>query len=363
MTDTPQVADQTAETSESSSPSTARKVLPFVGLALLLGGAWWGWDYLNHGRYIEETNDAQIAADTLAVAPRISGYVAQVLVVDNQDVKAGTPLLTLDPRDYKAKTAQASAQVAIADALQANAQAAMEEQRAGIEQARAQLVAAQAKAKFDADQVKRFAPLVASGAEQAQQLAQLRAAADQSAAQVRAQSAAIEAQQRRIAAIEAQARQAKAQGMGGKAQLDAASVDLDATTIRATIDGRVGDKNVTPGQFVSAGTRLMTLVPLSKIYVVANFKETQLAHMRPGQAVSIKVDALDGRAVKGRIESMAPGTGASFSLIAPSNATGNFTKIVQRVPVRIAIDADADTRRLLVPGLSVTAMVDTKTAH
>jgi membrane fusion protein (multidrug efflux system) len=141
----------------------------------------------------------------------------------------------------------------------------------------------------------------------------LRAAADQSAAQVRAQEAAIEAQQRRIASIEAQARQAAAQGQGGKAQFDAANVDLDATTIRAAIDGRIGDKTVMQGQFVSAGTRLMTLVPLSKIYVVANFKETQLAHMRPGQDVSIKVDALDGRAIKGKIESMAPGTGSSFS--------------------------------------------------
>ena len=359
MTDTP----QTVESSENPSSSVARKVLPFVGVAVLLGGGWWGWDYFTHGRYIEETNDAQVAADTLAVAPRISGYVASVLVEDNQDVKAGTPLVTLDPRDYRAKTEQASAQVAVADALQANAQAAIAEQRAGIEQARAQLVAAQAKADFDAQQVQRFAPLVASGAEQAQQLAQLRAAADQSAAQVRAQKAAIEAQQRRIATIEAQAKQAAAQGLGGKAQLAAASVDLDATTIRAAMDGRIGDKSVSQGQFVAAGTRLMTLVPLNKIYVVANFKETQLAHMRPGQSVSLKVDALDGRAVKGRVESMAPGTGASFSLIAPSNATGNFTKIVQRVPVRIAIEADAETRRLLVPGLSVTAMVDTKTAH
>jgi membrane fusion protein (multidrug efflux system) len=176
---------------------------------------------------------------------------------------------------------------------------------------------------------------------------------------VRAQAAGIEAQQRRIATLAAQVAQADAQGMGGKAQLAAADVDVEATTLRAGVAGRVGDKSVTPGQFVTAGTRLMTLVPLQSIYVVANFKETQMGRMRPGQPVSIKVDALEGRTLQGRIESIAPGTGSSFSLIAPSNATGNFTKIVQRVPVRIRLDVDGATRALLVPGLSLTAKVDT----
>ncbi|NBC38127.1 HlyD family efflux transporter periplasmic adaptor subunit [Novosphingobium sp. FSY-8] len=358
MADTPELS----ETQTPRNPAARRVILTVLGAAVL-GGAWYGYGYYTHGQYQQETNDAQVQADSLTVSSRVSGYVTDVQVQDNQDVAAGAPLLRLDPRDYRAKTDQASAQIAMAQALQANAQSAMAEQQAAIEQARAQLASAQAKAQFDADQVKRFAPLVASGAEQAQQLAQLRTAADQSAAQVRAQSAMVEAQQRRLSTLEAQVRQAGAQGQGGAAQLSAANVDLAATQIRATMAGRVGDKSVTVGQYVTPGMRLMSIVPLDKLYVVANFKETQMALVRPGQPVTIKVDALEGKVIKGRVASIAPGTGASFSLIPPANATGNFTKIVQRVPVRIEIEATPAIRRLLVPGLSVTASIDTISAR
>ncbi len=358
MTDTTEPTDLPT----SSRPRIFRKVAVSVLMLAVVLGAWWGWDYHTHGQYLEATNDAQVAADSVFVAPRVSGYVAEVFVADNQDVTAGTPLLRIDPRDYQAKSAQASAQIAVSDAVGANVRSTIEEQRAGIEQARAQLAAMQSKARYDAEQVRRYTPLVASGAEQAQQLALLRTGAEQSAAQVRAQAAGIEAQQRRVATLQAQIQQAEAQARGSKAQLDAANVDVEATLIRASENGRVGDKSVTVGQFVAAGTRLLTLVPLDKLYVVANFKETELALMRPGQPVSITVDALGGRTVKGRVESIAPGTGSSFSLIAPSNATGNFTKIVQRVPVRIRLDVDPALRRLLVPGLSVTATVDTVSA-
>ncbi|WP_068089925.1 HlyD family secretion protein [Novosphingobium rosa] len=356
---------QTPAPEEAETPAKAgraRLILSVLGVTALVGGGIWLVNYETTGKYLEDTNDATIQVDSVVVSPRIAGYVAQVLVTDNQDVKAGTPLVRIDARDFQAKSSQASAQIEVADALIASAKAGIGEQEAAIEQARAQLVVAQAKAAYDAEQVRRYTPLVASGAEQGQQLAQLRSNAQQSAAQVRAQQAAILGQQRKIASLQAQIEQAKAQGAGGKAQLAAANVDVDATLIRASEDGRIGDKTVTPGQYVQAGTRLMTLVPLSKIYVTANFKETQLELMRPGQPVKIKVDALGGRAVNGTVESMAPGTGAQFSLIPPSNATGNFTKIVQRVPVRIRIDADAATRRLLVPGLSVTTIVNTKAA-
>lgn len=350
----------TPDTASTPPPRKARKVILVLLAAAAMGGIWWVWDYRTHGQYLQDTNDAQIQVDPVVVAPRISGYVSQVLVHDNQDVKAGTPLVRIDARDFQAKAAQADAQVAVAQAVEANVVATIAEQKASIEQARHQLAAAQAKAAYDVDQVTRYTPLVASGAEQAQQLAQLRTNAQQSAAQARAQASAIEAQQRRIATLQAQIDQAKAQAKGGQAQLASANVDVDATLIRATDDGRVGDKTVTPGQYVQPGTRLLTLVPLSKIYVVANFKETQLALMRPGQPVSIRVDALDGHTIKGVVDSIAPGTGGSFSLIPPSNATGNFTKIVQRVPVRIRItDQDSAKLRLLVPGLSVTAIVDT----
>jgi membrane fusion protein (multidrug efflux system) len=360
----PQAADTSASANAQDAPKsrTARTVILVLAAVAVMAGIWWFIGYETHGKYLEDTNDAQIQADPVVVAPRIAGYVSQVLVHDNQDVKAGTPLVRIDAKDFQAKQAQASAQVAIAQAQEANVVATIAEQKASIQQARDQLVAAQAKAAYDADQVRRYTPLVASGAEQAQQLAQLRTNAQQSAAQARAQASAIQAQERRIATLQAQIDQARAQAKGGQAQVASATVDVDATLIRATEDGRIGDRTVTVGQYVQPGTRLMTLVPLSKIYIVANFKETQMALMRPGQPVTIKVDALDGHTVKGVVDSVAPGTGGTFSLIPPNNATGNFTKIVQRVPVRIRIEAKPEVMRLLVPGLSVTTTVDTISA-
>jgi membrane fusion protein (multidrug efflux system) len=166
-------------------------------------------------------------------------------------------------------------------------------------------------------------------------------------------------QQRRIGTFLAQIRQAEAQAQGARAQLAAANVDVGATLIRAAAAGRIGNKTVTVGQYAQSGTRLMSLVPLSKLYVTANFKETQIGLMRVGQPATIEVDALEGIKLRGRVQSVSPGTGSQFSLIPPSNATGNFTKIVQRVPVRIAIEASPDAWKLLVPGLSVNVTVDT----
>jgi membrane fusion protein (multidrug efflux system) len=330
-------------------------------VVLLMVGAW----YIRHqtyGQYFQETNDAQIMADAVAIAPRVNGYVSEVLVADNEDVRAGQPLARIDARDYQAQVEQARAQIAQAQAGIENARASISEQRAAIEEAQAQLAAARAKAAHDAAEVARYAPLAASGAETRQQLSQLRLAATQSAQQVRQEAAAVEMQRRRLGTIETQIRQSEAQARGSRAQLSSADVNLGATLLRAPIAGRVGNKSVTPGQYVQAGTRLMALVPLNQLYVVANFKETQLALMRPGQHAKIAVDALSDTEIDGRVVSLSPGTGAQFSILPPENATGNFTKIVQRVPVRIAIEAGPAARRLLVPGLSVTVTVDTRNA-
>jgi membrane fusion protein (multidrug efflux system) len=340
----------------------AKLILLLIAAAVLVAGALWYIRYREHGRFIQSTDDAQIQADAVTVSPRVNGYVEQVLVRDNQDVHAGDPLVRIDPRDYRAQAAQAQAQIAQARAAQDNARAAIGEQEAAIAQARAQLAAAQTTAAHDAAEVQRYVPLAASGAETRQQLAQLRATAARSADQVRAQAAALAMQQRRVGTFEAQIRQGAAQAEGARAQLASASVDVNATVLKAAIDGRIGDKTVTPGQYVQAGTRLMSVVPVDRLYVVANFKETQLALMRPGQPATIKVDALDGTELRGRVESVSPGTGAQFSLIPPSNATGNFTKIVQRVPVRVSLEATPEARRLLLPGLSVTVEVDTISA-
>ncbi|MBT2189050.1 HlyD family secretion protein [Sphingobium nicotianae] len=341
----------------------ARIILLVAALVLVVGGAFWFAYHQMRGKYYEETNDAEIRADMVTVAPRIAGYVSQVLVSDNQDVKAGQPLLRIDARDYEARQAQADAQIAVARAAADNVRATISEQLATIDQTRAQLAQARAKAAYDAAEVARYAPLVETGAEKREQLAQLRATATQSAAQVRAQEAALAVQQRRVGTLESQIRQSDAQAQGARAQRASANVDVNATLVRAASDGRIGDKTVTMGQFVQPGMRLMSIVPLDKIYVVANFKETQLGLIRPGQPATISVDALGGTELHGKVASIMPGTGAQFSILPPENATGNFTKIVQRVPVRIELDASPEARRLLVPGLSVTATVDTISAR
>lgn len=353
------VQDEPAPTRKNS---RAKLILLLLLVVTLVGGIWWYVDYQNHGKFLEETNDATVQTDMVTIAPRVSGYVAEVLVAENQDVRPGQPLVRIDPRDARAQAAQAEAQIAVAGAQADTARAQIAEQYAAIEQAQAQLAAARSKAAYDAAEVARYRPLAASGAETRQTLAQLEVTARQSADNVRAAQAAVAAQQRRVGSLDAQVAQGRAQGQAARAQLAAASVDVGATQLTAPIGGRVGDKTVTIGQYVQAGTRLMSIVPLDRLYITANFKETQLALMRPGQPVEIHVDALDDVAVKGRVESIAPGTGAQFSLLPPQNATGNFTKITQRVPVRISIEATPAARRLLVPGLSVTVTVDTKSA-
>ncbi|KTT73777.1 multidrug ABC transporter permease [Sphingomonas endophytica] len=340
----------------------AKAILLVVAAAVIAALVIWYVGYKTHGQYRQDTNDATVRADMVTVAPRVAGYVDQVYVTDNQDVRAGQPLVRIDPRTSNAQAAQANAQIAVAEAQADAGRAQVSEQYAAIEQARAQLAAARDKAAHDAAEVRRYRPLAASGAESRQQLAQLEVTAQQSAQNVRAQEAAVAMQQRRVAALEMQVKQGLAQAQAARAQQSAAQVDVGATLIRAAIDGRVGDKTVQVGQYAATGTRLMSLVPMDKLYIVANFKETQLALMRIGQPAEIKVDALEGLTLKGRVESFSPGTGAQFSLLPPQNATGNFTKITQRVPVRIALEATPETRRLLVPGLSVEVTVDTISA-
>ncbi|UAK23107.1 HlyD family secretion protein [Sphingomonas nostoxanthinifaciens] len=337
----------------------AKIILLVIAIVVVVAIAIWFTHYETRGKYVQSTDDAYIKADAVTVAPKVNGYVAEVLVADNQDVKAGQPLIRIDARDYQAQADQARAQIAQAQASADSARASIREQYATITQTRAQLASNEVKAGYDAAEVRRYAPLAVSGAETRSQLAQLSSTAGQSRENARATAAQVVMQQRRIGTYQAQIREAQAQAQGARAQLAAANVDVGATLIRAAMDGRIGDKTVTIGQYAQAGTRLMSLVPVTKLYVTANFKETQLGLMRVGQPATIEVDALGGIELRGRVESVSPGTGAQFSLIPPSNATGNFTKIVQRVPVRISIEATPDARKLLVPGLSVKVAVDT----
>ncbi|WP_404477199.1 HlyD family secretion protein [Novosphingobium sp. BL-52-GroH] len=355
--------DSTESPVNSSKKTRNRLILMAAAAVIVVGGGLWGVRYMSFGRFQEETDDAFIQSDAITVAPKISGYVDKVFVSENQAVKAGAPLVLIDPRDYRAQASQSQAQIDVAKANVSGVVAQIDEQSASIDQARAQLAAAQAEADHAAREVARYRPLAATGAETRQQLAQLENEATQARAKTAEARAALSSAQKRVATLQAQKRQAEAQGEAARAQFAAANTDVEATILRATADGRIGSKSVRQGQFVQASTRLMSLVPDRSLYVTANFKETQLGLMRVGQPVSVEVDALPGVELRGVIESIAPGTGAQFSILPPQNATGNFTKIVQRIPVRIAINAGPETRKLLVPGMSVEASVDTRSAR
>ena len=314
--------------------------------------------YETRGKYVQSTDDAYLRADAVTVSPKVSGYVDRLFVTDNQTVRAGQPLLRIDARDYRALAAQSQAQIDAALAGTQTVQANILEQAAAVTQARAQLAAATADARFAENEVARYAPLAESGAETRERLATLRNQAEQARVQVAAQRAALQIAERRSGSLRAQVGQSRAQGEAARAQLESANVNLGSTLLRASVDGRIGDRTVRVGQYVQAGTRLMSVVPLA-IYVEANFKETQIGLMRVGQPATIEADALPGIDIRGHVESISPGTGAVFSILPPQNATGNFTKVVQRVPVRIAIDAGPEARSVLISGLSVAVKVDT----
>jgi membrane fusion protein (multidrug efflux system) len=328
--------------------------LVVLGVLIFLGIGWW-----THGRFMQETDDAYLQADAVAVAPKIQGYVEQIFVADNQAVTAGQPLLRIDPNTYKASMAQ---EIGAADAEKASviaAEAQIAQQREAVVQASAQLKGAQATLAYALGEAQRYKALAAEGVETQDRAAQAQNAYDQALATERTDAAAVAVAQRNISTLSAQLGQSKARLAGVQAQVEAAQINLGDTLMRAGISGRIGDKTVQIGQFVQAGTRLMSVVPLEGIYLVANFKETQLARMRMGQPARVKIDALGGREIDAVVDSFSPGTGATFALLPPQNATGNFTKIVQRVPVRLRLKIPDDLKGRLLSGLSATVTVDT----
>jgi membrane fusion protein (multidrug efflux system) len=340
-----------------------RTVMLALGVLFLAIAAVWGARWWTVGRFIESTDDAYLQADSVTVAPKVSGYVAEVYVTDNQAVTAGQPVVRLDSRQYEAILEQAKANIAARKADIERASAELLQQQANIAQARAQLEGARSSETHTVEEVKRYEPLVATGAETTERLADLRNAHSQAAATVAADTAALHAAERQPATTRAQLDQARAQLEAAEASLRQAQLDMQDTVIRSTLDGRVGDRSVRVGQFAQPGTRLMTIVPVQELYLAANFKETQIGLMRAGQPATIHVDALPGSDLHGTVVSFSPGTGSQFALLPPQNATGNFTKIVQRVPVRIHLDAGSEARKVLVPGLSVTVTVDTRSGR
>ena len=332
-----------------------------IGLLLALaGGLAWYLHYDRTGRFFQETNDAAIQADQVAIAAKLAGYVRSVAVADNQQVAAGALLAEIDPLDFQTRVSAADAGIATALAAQNASVASRAEAAAGIAHARAGLQAALAARAWAGRETDRYRKLVAEGIAPAERLSELTASREKAEAGVGAARAALVQAERRIGTLAAQTEQLAAQTGAARVQREAAANDLAATRLTAPVAGKVANRTVRAGQYVQPGTRLMTVVPSQEIHVVANFKETQVGLMRPGQPVRIEADALPGVDFRGTVVSVAPGTGANFSLIPPQNATGNFTKIVQRVPVRIRIDAGPAARKVLSPGLSVTVEVDTR---
>ncbi len=337
-----------------------RVVLPLVLLAGLGGGGYEGWRWFTEGRFLVSTDDAYVKADTSTIAAKVAGYVATVPIVENTHVAKGQVLATVDDGDYRNAVEAAQARIATQDATVARIGRQVGAQQAGIDQAEAQVLSAKAEATRTAIEYDRASKLMQSTFGTQQRLDGALADRDRASAAVASANAALVSAEAALGVLEAQ--KVEAEKVRGELEtaLAMAERNLSFTTVRAPFEGVVGNKAVQPGQYVQAGTKLLALVPLGSAYVEANFKETQIERLKPGMKATVRPDAFSSRTIEGEVESVAPASGAEFSLLPPENATGNFTKIVQRVPVRIRVPAEVAAEGLLRPGLSVVVDVHTR---
>jgi membrane fusion protein (multidrug efflux system) len=343
-------------------PSRRRLVLAGVGILAVAAAGWFGYEWLSVGQYMVSTDDAYIEGDIATISSKLGGYVATVNVVANQQVKAGDALVTLDDGDYRIARDQAEAQIATQNLTLKRIDAQITGAEASVAQAKAQKVALEAAQKNAVLSQGRAAELAKGAAGSQADLDKANAALDQANANLVAGDAQIAAAEANIAVLQGQRAEAEGQLKTLGLARDKAERDLGFTVLRAPYDGVVGNLAVQVGDLVSAGTRLAALVPTDALYIDANFKETQLKKLFPGETVKIRVDALEGETITGTVESIAPASGSVFSLLPAENATGNFTKVVQRVPVRIAIPAEELASGKLRAGLSVVVEADTRTA-
>jgi membrane fusion protein (multidrug efflux system) len=350
------------EPEEKKKRSFRSLLLPIIGLALAGGAAWYGYDYWTDGRFMISTDDAYVQADMAFISPKISGYVDQVKVTENQHVKAGDPLFVVDQGDYRIAVAQADAQIATLGKTLDRIDAQIVAAKAALEQAQAQKSADQAAADNAARAARRAEQLVTSKVGTQAALDDARTAVEQANAALTGADAQIAAAEANIGVLEAQRAETASSLDSLKLAKQKAERDLSFTVLRAPYDGVVGNRSVEQGDLISPGQKLAVIVPTDKLYINANFKETQLARLVPGEKVKISVDAMDGKTFEGTVSSLAPASGAVFSLLPPENATGNFTKVVQRVPVRIDVPADVLKSERLRAGLSVVVEVDSRTA-
>jgi membrane fusion protein (multidrug efflux system) len=337
-----------------------RRLFVTVGaLAVLAAAGFYGEDYWRNGRFLVSTDDAYVQADTITIAPKVAGYLSEVLVGDNEPVKAGQILARIDPRDFQVALEQAQADVAAAEASITSRQAALDTQKAAVEEAKGTVAVDQANEVFADQENKRYAELAARGFGSVQNAQQAASRIAASRATVQRDLAALTSATKQVGQIEADLAQARAALVRAKAVAHQARLNLSYTTLTAPADGVVGNRTLRVGQFVQAGTQLMSVVPTT-VYIIANYKETQLTDVRPGQPATVAVDTYPDRVFTGRVDSLAPASGQTFALLPPDNATGNFTQIVQRIPVKIVIDAGRDGAGDLRPGMSAVPVIDTK---
>jgi membrane fusion protein, multidrug efflux system len=360
MSNVSYVSDTKTKISLRPSQEAVKRAALALVLALgVAGAADFGYGYLTTGRYLESTDDAYVKADSTIISPKVSGYIAQVLVGDNQPVNAGQLLAGIDDRDFRAALDQAHADVAASEAAVRNLDAQLALQQPIIEQETADVAAAEANLKFAEEEQARYDGLMKSGSGTIQRAQQTDAALRASSAQLQHSKSGLLAAERKVDVLTTERARAAAQLDRARAVEAQAALNLSYTQIKAPVDGTVGARSLRVGQYVQAGTQLMAVVPLDAVYVVANFKETQLTHVRTGQPVDIRIDSFHGTTLKGHVDSLSPASGLEFALLPPDNATGNFTKIVQRVPVKIVLD-DHSLTGLLRPGMSAEPTVDTK---
>jgi membrane fusion protein (multidrug efflux system) len=345
-----------------AAPKRSRRRVMFGAIALLAIGVagYFGYGWWTVGRFTVTTDDAYVQAYNTTLAAKVSGYLASVPVTDNMQVRAGDVIATIDDGDYRLAVDSAREKVATQQATIARMGHQIEAQQAAVAQAKTQLASAQAGQTRAQLELERQVLLVARDASSRQLLEQAQANRDQGVAGVQGAQAAIESAAANVDVLKGQQQEAVSTLDELKTALAKAERDLSFTVIRAPIDGVIGNRAMQTGDFVQTGQRVASLVPLDDVFINANFKETQVARLRPGQTASIAVDALPEHGIEGTIESFSPASGAVFSLLPPDNATGNFTKIVQRLPVRIHVPPSVAREGLLRPGMSVVVSVNTE---
>jgi membrane fusion protein, multidrug efflux system len=337
-----------------------RLLLVGASVLALAGAGDFGWKYWTVGRFQVSTDDAYVKADSTTIAPKVSGYLASVLVGDNEPVKTGQVLAKIDDRDFRVALNQASADLAAAKAAVATKLAAITAQQSVIEAAQATIAVDQATLTFAEQDDKRYAQLASNGYGSVQNAQQAASRLAGGRAAVARDTASLANATKQLDVLKAELVQAQATVSRDEALQEQAELNLSYTTITSAVDGTVGNRTLRVGQYVQAGTQLMAVVPLSAAYIVANYKETQLADVHPGQAVAISVDTYPGVTFNGHVDSIAPASGQEFALLPPDNATGNFTKVVQRIPVKIVLDPGTAFAGELRPGMSVYPTIETR---